>query len=122
MSTQDDNSNDRCACARHDDGSVTTSLCPIHADTDPCWTLARITGRRRKGTIRGGVCTSCGYDESRTAESRTAPPDGERVRFPTVYGDAVFVTVDRELGFYRHAETGRTIQVNSDATRWEAAS
>jgi hypothetical protein len=50
-----------CVCARHADGSVTTFLCPVHADTDPCLTMARVTGRRRTGTIRRGVCTSCGH-------------------------------------------------------------
>jgi hypothetical protein len=52
----------RCVCARHTDGSVTTFLCPVHADTDPCLTMASVTGRRRTGTIRRGVCTSCGHD------------------------------------------------------------
>ena len=51
----------RCACARHTDGSVTTFLCSVHADQDPCLTMAQVTGRRRKGTIRRGVCTSCGH-------------------------------------------------------------
>ena len=51
----------RCVCARNQDGSVTTSLCPLHADTDPCLTKSLITGKRRAGTIRRGVCTSCGH-------------------------------------------------------------
>lgn len=51
----------RCVCARHDDGSVTTSRCPVHADVDPCLTMSWVTGRRRKGTIRRGVCTACGH-------------------------------------------------------------
>lgn len=51
----------RCACARHGDGSVTTSLCPLHADVDPCLTVAIVTGTRRRGTIRRGVCTACGH-------------------------------------------------------------
>lgn len=50
-----------CSCATHDDGSKTTTLCPTHADQDPCLTLAQVTGRRRKGTIRRGTCTSCGW-------------------------------------------------------------
>lgn len=50
-----------CACARHDDDSITTSLCPVHATEDPCLTESRITRRRRKGTIRRGVCTNCGW-------------------------------------------------------------
>lgn len=51
----------KCRCARYDDGSVTTMLCPLHADTDPCATRASVTGRRRKGRIRHGVCTNCGW-------------------------------------------------------------
>lgn len=51
----------RCACARNRDGSRTTMLCPTHADQDPCLTMAQVTGRRRKGTIRNGVCTNCGW-------------------------------------------------------------
>lgn len=52
----------RCACARDRDGNVTTSsLCPEHADQDPCLTMAQITGKRRKGTIRRGRCTCCGW-------------------------------------------------------------
>lgn len=50
-----------CSCARHTDGSVTTFLCSVHADTDPCLTMSSVTGRRRKGTIRRGVCTACGH-------------------------------------------------------------
>ena len=50
-----------CCCARHNDGSVTKFLCPIHADADPCLTFAQVTGKRRKGTIRRGVCTHCGH-------------------------------------------------------------
>jgi hypothetical protein len=53
-----------CVCATHADGSVTTSMCPRHADTDPCLTMAMVTGRRRTGTIRRGVCTSCGHGSS----------------------------------------------------------
>lgn len=51
----------RCVCVTHTDGSTTTMLCPVHADTDPCLTMATVTGRRRTGTIRRGVCTSCGH-------------------------------------------------------------
>lgn len=51
----------RCSCAKHADGSTTTYLCPVHADTDPCLVMARVTGRRRKGAIRRGVCTECGH-------------------------------------------------------------
>jgi hypothetical protein len=51
----------RCACAHNRDGSVTTLLCPVHSDTDPCLRMSHVTGRRRKGTIRHGVCTACGH-------------------------------------------------------------
>lgn len=51
----------RCACSFHRDNSVTTTLCPVHADTDPCLTMAQVTGRRRKGTIHHGTCTNCGH-------------------------------------------------------------
>lgn len=50
-----------CLCATHPDGSVTVLLCPLHADTDPCLTMSRVTGKRRTGTIRRGVCTACGW-------------------------------------------------------------
>jgi hypothetical protein len=50
-----------CTCAHNKDGSTTTILCPIHADTDPCLTVARVTGQRRKGTVRSGRCTNCGW-------------------------------------------------------------
>lgn len=50
-----------CVCARNTDGSVTTLLCPAHADADPCASMAAVTGRRRKGTVRSGVCTRCGW-------------------------------------------------------------
>lgn len=50
-----------CACAVHKDGSVTKWLCSLHADQDPCLTMSLCTGKRRKGTIRNGVCTHCGY-------------------------------------------------------------
>lgn len=50
-----------CACGRRPDGDWDPTLCPVHADTDPCLTMATITGRRRRGTIRRGVCTSCGH-------------------------------------------------------------
>ncbi len=48
-----------CTCVKHDDGSVTTFLCSVHADSDPCLTMATVTGRRRTGTIRRGKCTAC---------------------------------------------------------------
>lgn len=51
----------RCTCAVHNDGSVTRFLCSQHADKDPCLTMSHVTGKRRKGTIRRGVCTACGW-------------------------------------------------------------
>jgi len=48
-----------CSCAYNTDGTTTTMMCPLHADTDPCATVAQVTGRRRKGTIRRGTCTAC---------------------------------------------------------------
>lgn len=57
----------RCSCRGFDDGSVYRSLCPVHADSDPCLTMSQVTGRRRKGTIRRGVCTACGHDSRRPA-------------------------------------------------------
>lgn len=54
-----------CSCAHHGDGSTTTMLCSIHADQDPCYTMARMTGRRRKGSIVRGVCSSCGWTDRR---------------------------------------------------------
>ena len=51
----------RCACAHNLDGTTTTVLCPLHADSDPCLSMSIITRKRRKGTIRKGVCTNCGH-------------------------------------------------------------
>lgn len=50
-----------CACAHHSDGSVTRFLCSAHADADPCATTAAVTGRRRKGSVVRGTCTTCGW-------------------------------------------------------------
>jgi len=50
-----------CACATYADGSRHATLCAPHAADDPCLTASRITGKRRKGTIRRGVCTFCGW-------------------------------------------------------------
>ena len=50
-----------CYCVTYDDGSVLSSHCPRHADTDPCFWVSIITRTRRKGTIRRGVCTNCGH-------------------------------------------------------------
>lgn len=51
----------RCACTEHKDGSTTTFLCPLHADTDPCETKALVTGTRRRGSIGSGRCSNCGW-------------------------------------------------------------
>ncbi len=56
---------DKCACAKHQDGSVTTFLCPIHAEIDPCQTTATVTGRRRRGSIHSGRCSYCGWEVTR---------------------------------------------------------
>lgn len=53
----------RCSCATNNDGSVTPTLCPLHATTDPCHTMASVTGKRRKGSIARGTCTNCGWKE-----------------------------------------------------------
>lgn len=53
----------RCLCAHYSDGSTLATRCPLHADTDPCLTETWITRRRRKGTIRRGVCTNCGHGQ-----------------------------------------------------------
>lgn len=59
----------RCSCARNTDGTTTTSMCPIHADTDPCLTMSLVTGRRRKGSIIRGTCSSCGHRSASRRES-----------------------------------------------------
>jgi len=51
----------RCACAHHTDGSTTTFLCPLHADSDPCATKAALTSKRRRGTVHHGKCSNCGW-------------------------------------------------------------
>jgi len=50
-----------CSCAHNKDGSTTTMLCPTHADSDPCYTMASVTGKRRRGSIVRGRCTNCGW-------------------------------------------------------------
>jgi hypothetical protein len=63
----------QCSCAYNTDGTVTTMLCPQHADEDPCATKAAVTGRRRRGSIINGVCSACGWSEKgRTASRKTA--------------------------------------------------
>lgn len=51
----------QCACAKNSDGTATTLHCPTHADQDPCATMAQVTGKRRKGSIRRGQCSRCGW-------------------------------------------------------------
>jgi len=51
----------RCACAINRDGSATRFLCSLHAEQDPCYTMSLVTGNRRKGTIKRGTCTNCGW-------------------------------------------------------------
>jgi len=55
----------RCSCAHNSDGSVTTMLCPTHADQDPCLRMSQVTGRRRRGSIVKGVCSVCGWEAVR---------------------------------------------------------
>ena len=57
-------SNQNCACAVYSDGSRNSDLCSLHAAADPCATKAQVTNKRRKGTIRRGVCTNCGHGQS----------------------------------------------------------
>jgi hypothetical protein len=54
-----------CACAHNTDGTVTATLCRVHATNDPCATFARITGKRRRGSIVRGCCTACGWTDKR---------------------------------------------------------
>ena len=64
------NTDPHCICLHYSDGSVYKENCPLHATLDPCAVTAQITGRRRKGTIRRGVCTNCGHDERRNERER----------------------------------------------------
>lgn len=50
-----------CSCAQNKDGTKTSMLCKLHADSDPCYTMSLVTGKRRKGTIRRNICTNCGW-------------------------------------------------------------
>lgn len=59
----------RCVCARHSDGSVTTSLCSLHAEQDPCLTMARVTGKRRRGSVVRGVCSACNWSAKPAAQN-----------------------------------------------------
>lgn len=59
----------RCACARNSDGSVTTILCPLHAEQDPCLTMARVTGKRRRGSVVRGVCSACNWSAKPAAQN-----------------------------------------------------
>lgn len=61
-----------CCCAHNVDGSVTTMLCPLHADDDPCATKASVTGRRRRGSISAkGKCSNCGWTRPSPKPART---------------------------------------------------
>lgn len=64
-----------CSCAHNTDGTVTTMMCPIHADEDPCYTMSRVTGRHRRGSIVNGVCTACGW----SATHKTAAKDWQAI-------------------------------------------
>jgi len=52
----------KCACAKHQDGGVTTFLCPTHAEVDPCQTKALVTGKRRRGSVHNGRCSHCNWE------------------------------------------------------------
>jgi hypothetical protein len=70
---------ERCSCAHHADGSTTTYLCRVHATIDPCLTKALTTGKRRRGTIRGGTCSHCGWTEEGTNHTRTHARDARHM-------------------------------------------
>lgn len=57
-----------CSCATHNDGTRTTWVCPIHADADPCGTVAVVTGKRRRGSVVRGRCSACGWHSANVAE------------------------------------------------------
>lgn len=84
----------QCACATYDDGSVHSSLCPLHAELDPCEVFARVTGKRRTGTIRRGTCTHCGWKDRtwRPTSTWTRVPRGER--YPLTIGKAYDLGTD----------------------------
>ncbi len=66
-----------CSCARHADGSVTTFLCSLHAEDDPCLTTARVTGSRRHGSVIRGTCTACGWSAEVAHHRRTVEAELE---------------------------------------------
>lgn len=55
-----------CSCATNVDYTTTTLLCPVHATIDPCETMAQVTGKRRRGSIRGGRCSNCQWEANKT--------------------------------------------------------
>lgn len=66
-----------CSCAHDRDGAVTSTLfCSLHNDEDPCGAVVRITGKRRKGSIKNGVCTACGWAEVKNFLVYTETHDG----------------------------------------------
>lgn len=87
---------------------------------------------RERAALRGTAVVPWLTDDAAVAEDREAreqlaPDDGQLVRFPDVYGDNVFRTVDREAGVYevyipRGLPKGERYQINTDAAaaRWEA--
>ena len=56
---------ENCACAHNLDGSVSTFLCSVHAVQDPCLTFAQVTGKRRRGSVKNGKCSNCGWVDKR---------------------------------------------------------
>lgn len=83
----------RCSCAHHADGSTTTSLCPVHADADPCLRMSQVTGRRRVGSIKNGTCTACGW----------AAPDFEITTDPSLADTSAFARAEQP-DFPRNAD------------------
>jgi len=69
-----------------------------------------------------------GYPGEQIAKAQqVAPPTGSLVRFPDLYGDNVFRTINREAGIYevyqpRGLPKGDHVQINTDHrdARWEA--
>lgn len=55
------------ACRRLND---TAGEAEVHATTDPCATVASITGRRRRGSIVRGCCTACGWTDRHEGVTR----------------------------------------------------
>ena len=97
----------RCACSHHTDGGRTTFLCPVHAADDPCATKARVTGKRRRGTIRHGRCSYCSWQAKRRTLTARELEQIDAVLW------ALDKVVEHQLGaewtFERHTELKRQL-------------